>query len=195
MNDQSSDSDTSVLSTSDSEEVFTSDIERVSMAEIRTYHLHRFNGQNYQLWPLETLLNARITESESQTSEAYYMKGKKHHNKHGSNSSRENVQNKDQPTRRPGKCNHCGIPGHWARECRKKQRENKQSLVAHASQKQPSSSAVQTADSAQLLTIDNLRRCNVETEDAWFAQAHPSICRFVKSGSKILYHTLRKFFQ
>lgn len=88
----------------------------------------------------EALLTSRSKE-ENRYEAAYTVRGKQHrfnhHYQKGEKSTSHNnySQNTRSSFKRPGKCNYCNLQGHWARECRKKARDqqisrNNQSLVA-----------------------------------------------------------------
>lgn len=126
----------------------------------------------------EALLNLR-SRSENHF-EALATNAKKNFNKKATTVFDKNGQNKHKSTRRPGKCNFCHIPGHWARECEKKKkalqgaRSNESLLV-----KSKSSDGVHAADKAKLLMVDSHKYS--EAEDTWYADSgvteHMSFCR------------------
>lgn len=80
----------------------------------------------------EALIKGRTENSEGQSSEgAFFARGKRYFqnrnrgshdkNKNEGQSERETGE-RDRNPRRKGKCNYCGLSGHWERECRIKKR-------------------------------------------------------------------------
>jgi len=74
------------------------------------------------------------------------------------------------------RCNYCNIPGHWARECRKKQQQgnNSQSLAMQSSVEQKKSQTRQdnsrNCDEAQLFVAEKILQ-SLKEDDAWYADS------------------------
>ncbi|XP_076303597.1 uncharacterized protein LOC143221871 [Lasioglossum baleicum] len=85
------------------------------------------------------------------------------------------LRNTGNSQKRPGKCNYCKIPGHWARECRKKARDypdtqNQRSFMAQGPVKNERYSVGFDGNSNNdpfLLTAE----CSKEHHNVWFADS------------------------
>lgn len=77
---------------------------------------------------------------------------------------------------RPGKCNFCGKPGHWARECRQRlEQQGKPQAEAHAASHDQEFlfMAQDGADAAQHWYVDSGASQHLTPHRAWFADYQP----------------------
>lgn len=131
----------------------------------------------------ESLINLRVSGGDNKTvSRAAYtassskMRGR-NHNK-GSN--------KDDKPKRTGKCNYCHKPGHWVRECYKRQRdmqnkqggENKQNkndqhslMIEKEINKNQASRQMTSADDKSYLFVLQSEMSQSKIKDAWYADS------------------------
>lgn len=131
----------------------------------------------------ESLINLRLSDGDNKTASgaAYTASSSKMRGRNNNKGS-----NKDDKSKRAGKCNYCHKPGHWARECFKRQRdlqnkqgvENKQNKNdRHSLMIEKGTSRNQT-DRPTTLTEDRSHLFILQSEisqskikDAWYADS------------------------